>query len=658
MKRAASLSLSGVMKPILLAWVCLTFTCTLSLAQVVPGPEQVLYAFQGPAKDGGYPSSGLTMDSSGNLYGTTQFGGVVSAPCNPEYSPLGCGTVFELSPNGTGGWTETVLYNFLGGSDGQYPSSGLIFDQAGNLYGATQAGGASNNGTVFELSHGSGGWTETILYSFQGGTTDGASPQGNLIFDQSGNLYGTTSSGGNLSSDCDYFGGGSCGTVFKLSPNGSGGWTETVLFEFPGSYAPGSTTDGSSPNGGMVFDQAGNLYGTTQAGGSGPCTGADFGCGTVIELSHGVSGWTETVLYNFQGGSDGALPQAGLIFDQSGNLYGATQEGGQTSTGNPDCNNASPYPGCGTVFELSPNGGGWKETILHTFQMKNDGGYPSSGLIFDQKGNLYGTAGAGAGSSPADGMVFALSPKGSGGWAETILYNFQGGLDGSNPQGGVIFDQAGHLYGTTRNGGPSGCGTEGTCGTVFELFVGQDFSMAASSSSSATVMPGQTATYTVAVAPVGGFSQTVALSCSGAPAQSTCSVSPSSVKLSGSSPASVTVTVTTAGASASLANPAGLPRSGNRLALWLALPGLSGLVLLSGSVRCRRRVSGMLYVLALLCLLSVGITWSGCGGGSSSSGGGGGSGTQVGTYTITVTGAFTSGSTTLTHNTKLTLVVQ
>jgi hypothetical protein len=189
--------------------------------------------------------------------------------------------------------------------------------------------------------------------------------------------------------------------------------------------------------------------------------------------------------------------------------------------------------------------------------------------------------------------------------------------------------------------------------------VGQDFSVAASSSSSATVMPGQTATYTVAVTPGGGFNQTVALSCSGAPAQSVCSLSPNSVVLKGSSAASVTVTVTTAGTSASLSSPEGFQRTGNRLALWLAVPGFSGLIMLGSSGRRpRKRVRGTLYVIALLCLLSLGITWSGCGGGSSGGNGGSGSGTPAGTYNITATGTFTTDSTTLTHNTKLTLVVQ
>jgi uncharacterized repeat protein (TIGR03803 family) len=280
------------------------------------GPEQVLYAFQG-GNDGSSPSSGLILDSSGNLYGTTENGGG-GTDCSGNYA--GCGTVFELSPNGSGGWTETILYSFQGGSDGALPTSGLVFDQAGNLYGTTRFGGGTF-GTVFELSpKGSGGWTETILYTFTN-NSDGAYPQG-LIFDQKGNLYGTTVGGGGL---C---GGGfnPCGTVFELSPNGSGGWTETSLYVF-------QVSDGIwNPNPGLVFDQAGNLFGTTPASGENGCV-EGYGCGAVFELSpNGSGGWKETLLFSFQGGSDGVGPNPGLMFDQAGNLYGTAQAGGRAAT--------------------------------------------------------------------------------------------------------------------------------------------------------------------------------------------------------------------------------------------------------------------------------------------------------------------------------------
>jgi uncharacterized repeat protein (TIGR03803 family) len=243
------------------------------------GLEQVLYAFQS-SPDGSLPSGPLIFDSKGDLYGTTYGGGA------------GYGIVFEVGPSGSGGWKETILYTFQGGSDGANPNAGLIFDQAGNLYGTTSAGGANKDGTVFELSpSGSGEWTETVLYSFGASSSDGAFPSSSLIFDGLGNLYGTTQGGG-VSSYC---GSGGCGTVFELSPNGSGGWKETVLYSFGA-----NSSDGSQPNSPLTFDRKGNLYGTTPGGGN-SCEELLFnGCGTVFELSpNGSGGWTETVYITF-----------------------------------------------------------------------------------------------------------------------------------------------------------------------------------------------------------------------------------------------------------------------------------------------------------------------------------------------------------------------
>jgi uncharacterized repeat protein (TIGR03803 family) len=426
--------------------------------QVQNGPETVLYTFQG-GSDGGNPNGNLIFDSSGNLYGVTEFGGGGSCSTN---GGTGCGTVFELSPNGSGGWTETILYSFQGGNDGAQPSAGLIFDQVGNLYGTTLAGGSHSSGTAFEVSpNGSGGWTESVLYSFgtNGGADDGEQPEG-LVFDKSGNLYGPTLAGGNTL--CDHDQAQSCGTVFELTPNGSGGWTETVIYTFPSGGAPGY-----APNPGLIFDQSGNLYGTAQDGGAYDCMGSG-GCGTVFEISpNGGGSWTGNLLYSFQGGSDGQFPLAGVTFDQSGNLYG-------TSLAGSGCNGF----GCGTVFELSPNGsGGWTKTILYTFESSSsDGENPMAELIFDQGGNLYSTTSRGGGgdcfSNTGCGTVFELSPNGSGGWAETILYSFQGGADGdeaNEPHSGVTFDQSGHLYGTTSAGGGTGCVNGYGCGVAFEI---------------------------------------------------------------------------------------------------------------------------------------------------------------------------------------------
>ncbi|MGH6848236.1 MAG: choice-of-anchor tandem repeat GloVer-containing protein [Methylocella sp.] len=378
--------------------------------------ETVLHSFTGGISDGGTPRAGLIADSKGNLYGTTVFGG-----------GSGNGAVFKLSPSGT----ETVLHSFTGGSDGLFPIGGLIADGNGNLFGTTIEGGASGAGVVFKLSPGG---TETVLHAFAGGS-DGANPVAGLIADSSGNLYGTALNGG--ASGCN--GGSRCGVVFKLSPSG----TETVLYSFTGG------SDGANPRAGLIADSSGNFYGTTEGSGA-------FKFGTVFKLS--PSG-TETVLYSFKGGSDGRFPEAGLIADSSGNLYGTTVEGG----GSEGC-----VFGCGVVFKLSPGG---TYTVLYAFTGGSDGQFPSAGLIADSNGNLYGTAERG-GASGCDafgcGVVFKLSPGGT----ETVLHSFTGDFTGSGgaiPRAGLIADSSGNLYGTTELGGASsGCDSLG-CGVVFKL---------------------------------------------------------------------------------------------------------------------------------------------------------------------------------------------
>jgi uncharacterized repeat protein (TIGR03803 family) len=358
------------------------------------------------------------------LYGTTEFGGMYNY-----------GTVFELSPNEGGGWTETVLHSFNNdGTDGWYPDAGLILDGAGNLYGTTIYG--AGYGAVFEMSpNQGGGWTETVLYTFNG-NGDGRYPHGSLVFDDAGNLYGTTDNGGIY---CGLFQG--CGTVFELTPTQGGGWTESVLHSFDN-----NGTDGINPVAGLIFDAAGNLYGTTFAGGT-------YGNGTVFEMSPGQGGgWTETVLHSFGPVPDGQQSWAGLIFDAPGNLYGTTRTGGTYSLG--------------TVFELTPNqSGGWTETVLHSFGSGQDGFQPLYGsLIFDATGDLYGTTQEGGVYDY--GTVFEVAPNGSGGWTETLLYNFcsqNGCADGYFPFAGLTSDAPGNLYGTTYLGGPY------DDGTVFEL---------------------------------------------------------------------------------------------------------------------------------------------------------------------------------------------
>lgn len=379
--------------------------------------EKVLHSFNNDGSDGSNPDSGLIFDSAGNLYGTTLDGGVSNA-----------GTVFELSPNNGGAWTETVLHSFnYYGRDAAYPYGGVIFDNAGNLYGATFEGGTYYYGTVFELSpDGVGGWTETVLHNFVNSGFDGVSPYAGLLSDAAGNLFGTTLNGGTYN----------VGTMFEMSRNGSGGWIEKVYsFNFAG-------TDGANPEAGLISDSAGNFYGTTSAGGN-------SAAGSVFEMSpNGSGGWIEKQLYSFGEGLDGTSPEAGLISDAAGNLYGTTSAGGF-------------YRG-GTAFELSPNGsGGWTERVLHTFGDAADGSASLAGLIFDGAGNLYGTTSYGGVNF--FGTVFELSPDGRGGWTETILYSFGAGTDAAYPAAGLIRDGAGNLYGTTSYGGAY------NVGTVFEL---------------------------------------------------------------------------------------------------------------------------------------------------------------------------------------------
>lgn len=339
---------------------------------------KVLHRFTG-GLDGGKPLATLIFDQVGNLYGTARGGGT-----------NGDGVVFKLAPNQDGSWTESALYSFMGGADGAVPFAGLIFDQAGNLYGTTVEGGGSTNsacnngcGTVFKLTAKSdGSWTESVLHSFCLLTEcrDGATPFiAGVIFDQTGNLYGTTEYGGNVS-QC---GGVGCGVVYQLTPNTDGSWTENVLHRFSSINSYG----GLFPLDSLIFDGSGNLYGTAQSGGA-------AGGGVVFQLAPVADGrWKEKVLHSFTG-RDGYIPYAGLIFDHSGNLYGTTVEGGAGKAG--------------VVFKLMPNSNGeWHETVLHAFYDR-PGALPWAGVIFDGAGNLYGTTLGD--SNTTFGSVFEITP--------------------------------------------------------------------------------------------------------------------------------------------------------------------------------------------------------------------------------------------------------
>jgi uncharacterized repeat protein (TIGR03803 family) len=337
----------------------------------------------------------------------------------------GQGAVFELTPV-SGGWTESVIYSFQGSGDGSLPAAGLIRDRKGNLYGTFYMGGALGHGGIFELSPASGGvWTKKLLYSFSGGN-DGGQPVSGLIFDKKGNLYGTT----------DLDGADGQGVAYKVTPDSHGGWTESVLYTFTGQNG-----DGSGPGGSLIFDKAGNLYGLTVAGGIG-------NQGTVFKLTPGSGGkWKESVLYKFLGGNDGATPATSdLILDPKGNLYGTTTNGGSA--------------GFGTIFKLTHiNKGRWRESVLYTFPGGADGGNPYAGLVRDAAGNLYGTTASGV--HGAGGVVFKLAHAAGGKWTESVLYTVDGAGNGS--YAGLIRDKAGNLYGTTEFGGPQ------FAGNVFEV---------------------------------------------------------------------------------------------------------------------------------------------------------------------------------------------
>ncbi len=401
----------------LMATLAIFITILFATSTWAAAEDTVLHSFNNNGADGIVPDGGVIFDAAGNLYGTTWAGGTYRV-----------GTVYELTPAAGGGWTEQVLHNFGNGTDGAFSAAGLIFDTAGNLYGTTAGGGTYSKGTVFELTPtAGGGWTEKVLYSFNGNGSDGFAPYSGLVFDAAGNLYGTAYYGGAYSS----------GTVFELTPQAGGTWTEQVLHSF------GNGTDASLPFAGLTFDTAGNLYGTTEVGGaSGGCTA--YGCGTVFELTPAAGGtWTEKVVYSFaNNGTDGTVPKAGVIFDAAGNLYGTTTQGGTYNLG--------------ALFELTPAGGGtWTEQVLHSFGNGTDGANLYARLIFDTAGNLYGTTYQGG--SYGGGTVFRFNAQG-----EVLLQSFSG-TDGAGPVAGLVLDVAGNLYGTTSSGGAS------DEGAVFEV---------------------------------------------------------------------------------------------------------------------------------------------------------------------------------------------
>ena len=391
----------------------------------------VLYSFQN-APDGAVPLAGVTFDSQGNLFGTTQRGGLLECPLS------GCGTVFELSPNG-GNWTEQLLTQFeFTGFYGGTPVAPVVLDRLGNVYGtygctfdcfSSHAGGG-----VFEVTRTSNGWTPLNLAGYWGNGFNTCGNGGCGLGFNASRLYASTG-------EYDYNGNNSA--MLYLGRQSATSVYTTVLHLFTG------TPDGSLPALWFTFDANGSIYGTTQTGGA-------ENLGTVFMLQNvGGSLWLETQLYSFRGGSDGAAPAAGVIFDSSGNLYGTTISGGSATAG--------------TVFKLTHNANGsWTESLLYTFQGGASAGYPTGPLVFDAAGNLWGTAEGGAFSH---GAIFELTPNGNE-WSESVPYSFTGGADGDGPSGQLVLDAGGNLYGTTQHGGafPT-CSDQNNCGGVVYQFV-------------------------------------------------------------------------------------------------------------------------------------------------------------------------------------------
>lgn len=325
----------------------------------------VLYDFTGGA-DGGQPYKGVTLDAQGNLYGTTVVGGS-GGICAED----GCGVVYKLTKSGST-WTQTVIYNFTGGKDGYEPGAGLTFDKQGNLYGMTPVGGAFGAGVIYQLKPQSdGSWKFRVIHTFTGGNDGGSGSAGRLIFDSAGNIYGVATTGG-ANGD---------GTAFELTPNG-GGFKLKTLYSFKGQ------PDAGFPYGAVIFDNSGNLYGTTYYDGANDL-------GSVYKLSNSGGVWSESVLYSFKGGKDGKSSISNLVLDSAGNLYGTSSEGGAQCS-------------CGTIFKLTNSGGTWKESTVYQFKGTPDSGFAYNGMVVDSKGNFYGATVHGGTAN--EGAIYKFTP--------------------------------------------------------------------------------------------------------------------------------------------------------------------------------------------------------------------------------------------------------
>jgi len=423
----------------------LTLAAITLTSALAAGQEKILYSFRN-GNDGDQPKADVIADSAGNLYGTTFYGG----------SQFSVGTVFRLAPpTGPGGhWTETILHTFSDLQHGWDPWAGLVLDEAGNLYGTTWLGGTCADGALFELSPAGGTWNYTVLHNFACDGADGGEPRADLKIARSGKLYGTTSVGGN--GGCA----GGCGVVFEMFPD-QGEWDENVLYNFPGTFEEGGGT-----NGGVVPDKHGNLYGTNSRGSDGNSAA------TIFELKHpsqAGGAWTYKEIYHFDNPNDGSIPSGNVVFDEHGNLYGATQYGGGTG-----CSGV----GCGVVFRLERREPGrWTYQVLYRFMGDGDGELPDN-LTVGEDGKLYGVA-SGGGTGPGCSafgfgcpVTFRLNRprQEDDAWTETVLHTYRGGKDGFGPVG-LSFGKDGLLYGAGVFGGILGCDKLDKlgCGTVSSL---------------------------------------------------------------------------------------------------------------------------------------------------------------------------------------------
>ncbi len=386
----------------------------------------VVYAFRG-GHDGAGPGGALVMDASGAIYGITGGGG-------EDACYNGCGTVFKLTPSGSG-YTERILFRFHGGSNGESPDGGLIVDSAGALYGTTLGGSSGcppSCGTVYKLAHTKAGYVHDVLYQFKGGS-DGYGAYGGLTVDAAGTLYGTTAEGGAYGA----------GTAYKLTPAISG-YKKSTLFSFP-------TSGDSEPLASLLLGKRGALYGT-----------ALFS--SVFELTPTSSGYVVRTLHKLSGPPDGSLPYAPVITGPDGAFYGTTYEGGT--------HHCKYHVGCGTAYKLSPTKSGYSETV---FSFANDdGAYPLTALLLAKDGALYGTTTGGGFKCPGRepsygcGVAFKLEPAGLG-FKETVLYKFTDGSDGAVPSSPLIADASGALYGAAGGGGAGRRKCQGGCGLIFKL---------------------------------------------------------------------------------------------------------------------------------------------------------------------------------------------